>query len=232
MTALAGTSVYLFSGLLNITLMAPMATGATLGAVAGGRVLNRLGGGRFASSSLQLSPCSSSRCCIRESSLGRKEYPGSGEVKLETGASYVLITGVLVSLVLEVAGMIMFYRAFHSFAIDRGSAMAVRGSNFFTFLGSLLLERSGRAPAVRLMMLGIAVLILTPYVRAVLSVAYFLHTKNVKYVIITLFVLVILTISLIRTSHRDKRFENYLFMGPHDTRTPNASAHRQPFERS
>ena len=44
MTALAGTSVYLFSGLLNITLMAPMAIGATIGAIAGGRVLNRLGG--------------------------------------------------------------------------------------------------------------------------------------------------------------------------------------------
>ncbi len=44
MTALAGTSVYLFSGLLNITLMAPMAVGTTLGAVAGGRVLNRLTG--------------------------------------------------------------------------------------------------------------------------------------------------------------------------------------------
>ena len=42
MTALAGTSVYLFSGLLNITLMAPMAMGTTLGSVAGGRVLNRL----------------------------------------------------------------------------------------------------------------------------------------------------------------------------------------------
>lgn len=43
MTALAGTSVYLFSGLLNLTLMAPMAVGTTIGAVAGGRVLNRLG---------------------------------------------------------------------------------------------------------------------------------------------------------------------------------------------
>jgi uncharacterized membrane protein YfcA len=43
MTALAGTSVYLFSGLLNLTLMAPMAVGTTVGAVAGGRVLNRLG---------------------------------------------------------------------------------------------------------------------------------------------------------------------------------------------
>ena len=43
MTALAGTSVYLFSGLLNLTLMAPMAIGTTIGAVAGGRILNKLG---------------------------------------------------------------------------------------------------------------------------------------------------------------------------------------------
>jgi len=43
MTALAGTSVYFFSGLLNLTLMGPMAVGTTLGALAGGRILNRLG---------------------------------------------------------------------------------------------------------------------------------------------------------------------------------------------
>jgi uncharacterized membrane protein YfcA len=43
MSALAGTSVYLFSGLLNITLMGPMAVGTTIGAVAGAMVLNRLG---------------------------------------------------------------------------------------------------------------------------------------------------------------------------------------------
>jgi len=42
MTALAGTSVYLYSGLLNLTLMAPMAVGTTIGALLGGRVLNKL----------------------------------------------------------------------------------------------------------------------------------------------------------------------------------------------
>jgi len=42
MTALAGVSVYLFSGLLNLTLMAPMAVGVTVGAVVGGRVLHRI----------------------------------------------------------------------------------------------------------------------------------------------------------------------------------------------
>lgn len=44
MTALAGVSVYLFSGLLNLTLMAPMAVGTTIGAIVGGRVLNKLKG--------------------------------------------------------------------------------------------------------------------------------------------------------------------------------------------
>jgi uncharacterized membrane protein YfcA len=42
MTALAGTSVYLYSGLLNLTLMGPMAVGTTIGAILGGRVLNKL----------------------------------------------------------------------------------------------------------------------------------------------------------------------------------------------
>ncbi len=42
MTALAGVSVYLFSGLLNLTLMAPMAVGVTVGALVGGRLLSRI----------------------------------------------------------------------------------------------------------------------------------------------------------------------------------------------
>jgi len=42
MTALAATSVYLFSGFLNISLMAPIAVGSTIGSVIGGRVMNRL----------------------------------------------------------------------------------------------------------------------------------------------------------------------------------------------
>ncbi len=42
MTALAGVSVYLFTGLLNLTLMAPMAIGTTVGAVVGGRILNKI----------------------------------------------------------------------------------------------------------------------------------------------------------------------------------------------
>jgi uncharacterized membrane protein YfcA len=44
MTALAGVSVYFFSGFLNLTLMTPMAIGTTIGALVGGRFLNKLRG--------------------------------------------------------------------------------------------------------------------------------------------------------------------------------------------
>jgi uncharacterized protein len=42
MTALAGTSVYLFSGLINTTVTAPLMVGTTIGAIVGGRVLNKV----------------------------------------------------------------------------------------------------------------------------------------------------------------------------------------------
>lgn len=42
MTALSATSIYLFSGLLNLTLIAPIAIGTTIGSIIGGRFLNKL----------------------------------------------------------------------------------------------------------------------------------------------------------------------------------------------
>ena len=47
------------------------------------------------------------------------------------------------------------------------------------------------------MTLGIALLILTPYARVILSVLYFIGRKDLKYILITLFVFILLTISLL-----------------------------------
>lgn len=126
-----------------------------------------------------------------------KRTGGSGETGLETGVSYVLITGVIVSLLLEVAGLLLFYGTFHSVALDEGGTMLLRGRDFFAFSANLLSGRSDLTLPVRLLVLGIVVLILTPYVRAIVSVVYFALTRNVKYVIITLFVLAVLTVSLV-----------------------------------
>lgn len=126
----------------------------------------------------------------------RKESMGSGETRLETWISLVLITGVVVSLALEAAGLILFYRTHHSLAISHYGAVFTRGRDFFSFFGRMLLETSKGATGLRLMLLGIAVLILTPYLRAVMSVIYFASRRNVKYFLITLFVLTVLTMSL------------------------------------
>ena len=126
----------------------------------------------------------------------RKGPAGSGETRLETWVSIVLITGVVASLALEAAGLILFYRTHHSFAISHGGAVFIRGRDFFSFFDRALREASRGVTGLHLMVLGIAVLILTPYVRAVMSVLYFASRKNVRYCLITLFVLAVLTMSL------------------------------------
>ncbi len=121
---------------------------------------------------------------------------GSGESKLETGISYILIAGVIVSLLLEIAGVILLYHAYGTLAISRDTEMYIRGNNFFTFMFEQFQGKHAQGSGIQLMTAGIIVLILTPYIRVVASVFYFLWDKNIKYVLITLFVLVIVTLSL------------------------------------
>jgi uncharacterized membrane protein len=125
-----------------------------------------------------------------------KGIPGSGETNLENWISRVLIVGVVISLILEGAGMMLFYRLYRSTAIFSDSAMSIHGQDFFTFLVRLVFETQAVPFPLYLMTLGITVLILTPYVRTAMSVFYFASVKNIKYLIITLFVLTILTVSL------------------------------------
>ena len=126
----------------------------------------------------------------------RKDAEGSGETRLENWVSYILIVGVLTSLFLEVAGVILFYRVSHSTAISHDRSMFIQGKNFFTFLYGTLCEASSGITALRLMILGAAILILTPYARTIMAVIYFASRKNIKYLFITLFVLAVLTLSL------------------------------------
>ena len=126
----------------------------------------------------------------------RRVVAGSGDTKLEGVISYVLIIGVVASLLIEIAGVILFYRTYGNLAISHDSRMFLQGENFFIFLARLFSGSSMSWP-IRVITLGIAVLILTPYVRAMLSVIYFAVHRNGKYLVITLFVFTILTISLL-----------------------------------
>ena len=121
---------------------------------------------------------------------------GSGETRLETWISTVLICGVLISLLLEAAGIVLYFRSSHTTALSEAKSTFIQGRDFFTFLVHLVRKTLSAATPMRLMALGVAILILTPYVRAVMSVVYFLWRRNPKYAVITAFVLAVLTVSL------------------------------------
>jgi uncharacterized membrane protein len=51
---------------------------------------------------------------------------GSGESKLETTISYLLIVGVVISLFLEVFGLILFYRSYANLNILESTVAFIR----------------------------------------------------------------------------------------------------------
>jgi uncharacterized membrane protein len=121
---------------------------------------------------------------------------GSGETKLETVVSYLLIVGVVVSVILEAIGIILYYGTYGNVQVSQNQTAFINGKNFFAFIIYQTQHLLGSQHALLFMTLGLIILILTPYVRAITSVIYFAWEKHYKYVLITLFVLIVLTISL------------------------------------
>jgi len=123
--------------------------------------------------------------------------PKNGNSKLETIISLILIAGVIASLLLTVVGL-FFYHSFGGFKIILDNpAVFIDGQNFFSFIWDTIGGGNGRSAGLFWITLGVVILILTPYVRVIASFLFFAFTKDIKYVFITLFVLVALTISLL-----------------------------------
>ncbi len=122
--------------------------------------------------------------------------PGSGEPKLETGISFILISGVIVSIILELIGIILLYYTYGHLNISQDTNMFIKGHNFFSFIYETFSRKHPSGSAVLFMTAGVITLILTPYIRIIASVIYFAWEKNTKYVLITLFVLLVVTLSL------------------------------------
>jgi uncharacterized membrane protein len=118
------------------------------------------------------------------------------EPKLETIISYLLIIGVVVSVILEVIGMVLFFGNYGNVEVSQNPSFYISGENFFVFVGHQFQRLFVSENAIIFMILGLIVLIFTPYIRASTSVVYFAWEKNYKYVFITLFVLIVLTVSL------------------------------------
>ncbi len=119
------------------------------------------------------------------------------ESKLETIISVLLIAGVVVSVMFEVIGIVLYFGAYGNLDVSSSPVVHINGENFFAFVIEKVENLFVQENALLFMTLGIIVLVLTPYIRAITSCIYFGWEKNWKYVAITLFVLVVLTVSLI-----------------------------------
>jgi uncharacterized membrane protein len=120
----------------------------------------------------------------------------NSEDRFDRAIGYVLITGVVISLLVEAIGIFLYYLSYRHFNISSERTLFIQEGNFFDFMIELFKGDYAGKKAVFLMSVGVVILILTPYVRVLMSVLYFAREKNTKYILITLFVLVLLTISL------------------------------------
>ncbi len=127
---------------------------------------------------------------------GSANNVGSGDTKLGAVIGYLLIAGVVTSMVLEVIGIILFYGTYGNTQISQNKEFFISGENFFAFVVVQTQHLFGSQNALLFMTVGIIVLLLTPYIRVITSLIYFGWERNRKYVAITLFVLLVLTVSL------------------------------------
>jgi uncharacterized membrane protein len=126
------------------------------------------------------------------------QAPESGETKLEFDmdalVGYILLIGVLLSLVLVIAALLWKWSETGGVAFH----YKLTGMNLFQLvLDETRLAARGALRPRLLLSLGIAVLMLTPFIRVLASMVYFMAAlKNWKYSVFTAVVLLTLTYSL------------------------------------
>ena len=116
---------------------------------------------------------------------------------LEAGIGWILRAGVAVSLLLETAGLLLNFAYTGQTSLTLSQQWLAGGENFFGFASSTLTSLTKGADPVSITGLGIAVLILTPYIRVIAAVVYYLATKDWNYVAITTTVFLIITTGLV-----------------------------------
>lgn len=114
--------------------------------------------------------------------------------KMDLLLGYLLLGGVALSMALIVVGLIWRFIRIGHFSLDH----KLEGMNLFQFfLTEIRMASSGNLSPRTLVDGGIAVLMLTPYLRVFASMIYFMvGLKNWKYTVFTGIVLGVLTFSL------------------------------------
>jgi uncharacterized membrane protein len=116
------------------------------------------------------------------------------EVGMDRLVGYILLIGVLVSLLLVLAALIWRWKETGNVEFD----YELTGMSLFQLMVEEIRQAAEGALRPRLFLsLGIIALMLTPYIRVLASMVYFMAAlKNWKYSLFTAFVLATLTYSL------------------------------------
>ncbi|MEM4358582.1 MAG: DUF1634 domain-containing protein [Candidatus Caldarchaeum sp.] len=113
--------------------------------------------------------------------------------RLEKFLGNLLLAEVLTSLaVLTLA--IFFYAVALGSEVELSESFRVSSPTFFDYVMNL--GSKGLGPE-GLMTAGLVILIFTPYSRVLTSIVYFAAERNIKFLLITLFVFAVLTTSLL-----------------------------------
>lgn len=135
---------------------------------------------------------------MTDKEIGMKET-GRQDAKIsasnmEVLVGYILLVGVLVSIVLIGIGLIWHYAATGRL----GLVYSIAGMNLYHFVLSDFSQVAHLSIRPRLLVnVGIATLMLTPYVRVLASMLYFAFAaRNGRYTVFTAFVFLVLTYSL------------------------------------
>jgi uncharacterized membrane protein len=116
------------------------------------------------------------------------------EFDMDAIVGYILLIGVLISLVLVVAALVWRWIDTRTLAFN----YKLTGANLFQLIvDEVRLAMHGMLRPRLLLSLGIAMLMLTPFIRVLASMVYFMAAlKNWKYSVFTAIVLLTLTYSL------------------------------------
>lgn len=121
----------------------------------------------------------------------------SRSLVLQTGIGWILRAGVMVSLALESAGILLNYLRTGDSTLRLSPQWLASGGPFFGFASSTVSSVLAGVTPVGLTALGVIVLLLTPYARIVAAVVYYAVERDWKYVSITLFVFAVVTCGLV-----------------------------------
>jgi uncharacterized membrane protein len=106
---------------------------------------------------------------------------------LEKMISYILVTGVLASIILSFLGLILYY-------LENRLCLEISFNEQSTLLLGRFFIQANRVNSYTLLSASILIVLFTPYVRVFTSMIYFMKIKDYKYVILTFTVFIALTI--------------------------------------